>query len=309
MATRDASHSDRDLSPSPAPQAAQHQALKLPASLPRCRRLLPAVSATVILKTRMALLVNGEYVDDEVIREERHLIYRRLREEFPQESDTVVTARAREWAEENVIERVLFQQAARTHHPDGETSGEQTESLLRSLGDRVPKPTRREVSDFYGKNTGRFAVPERARASHIVKNIDERTTEQEAHNAIETARQRLMAGQPFSEIADELSDCPGRGGDLGWFARGEMVEEFETVIFALRPGRVSLPFRSPFGFHLAQLHERKPAGTKPLPEVYHEIETALLEQRRQAKVEGYLDELRRAAQIERVASQIHEPRV
>lgn len=277
----------------------------------------------------MALLVNGEVVDEAIIREERKLIRERLRQELPDESDPEIDAKAREWAVENVVERVLLRQAAQgfteaqsppiegddsgagdscATAPSKEslTNGAQSDwrmaAFLDHLTKNVPRPERREVSDYYRKNQMLFLAPECVRASHIVKNVDERVNEAEARTGIEAAEAALRSGRPFAEVADELSDCPGNGGDLGWFPRGEMVEEFEAVVFALKPGHLSPIFRSAFGFHLAKLHGRKPAGVLPLRDVYHLAEELMMKRRRDEAVERFLDDIRAKSDIRRVSA-------
>lgn len=62
----------------------------------------------------------------------------------------------------------------------------------------------------------------------------------------------LKAGGNFRELAKKYSMCPSgkRGGDLGQFGRGQMVREFEQVAFALKPGEVSEPVKTQFGYHV-----------------------------------------------------------
>lgn len=270
----------------------------------------------------MALLVNGEYVDESVIREECDLIRRRLAQEMPEETALSIDMKAREWATENVIERVLLRQAAEHHagtaapssrkgcgtvvsHESltvGAQSDGRMEKLLAHVTRHVTKPKGKEVLEFYNQNKALFFQPECARASHIVKNVDEGATEAAAQDAIKAAQAELQNGKPFAEVADQYSDCPGLGGNLGWFGRGAMVDEFETVVFGLQPGQVSGIFRSPFGFHIAILHERKPAGIRALSDVYGQIEETILNRKKQDAIERFLDELRKEAEVRRVPS-------
>ncbi len=122
--------------------------------------------------------------------------------------------------------------------------------------------------------------------------------EDEAREAAEALHAQLRSGRSFEELADQQSDCPGNGGDLGYFPRGQMVPRFEEVVFGLRVGEVSEVFRTEFGFHIAKLLDRKPKGLRPFAEVKRAIQTELLEQRRSKLLEAYVDRLRESATIE-----------
>lgn len=89
------------------------------------------------------------------------------------------------------------------------------------------------------------------------------------------AMAELERGETFAEVAEKLSDCPGKGGDLGWFPRGQMVPEFENVVFALQPGQRSGIFRTALGYHIALTIERKSAGYMDFEEARAQIATTL----------------------------------
>src|SRR3954467_9339830 len=101
----------------------------------------------------------------------------------------------------------------------------------------VRKPTRKEVDLYYKTHRSSFFAPERVHVLHIVKNVHADSDRHEAQLILEKAESELRAGIGFSEVADRYSDCTGNGGDLGWFTREVMVEEFEEVVFNLQPGQ------------------------------------------------------------------------
>jgi parvulin-like peptidyl-prolyl isomerase len=62
----------------------------------------------------------------------------------------------------------------------------------------------------------------------------------------------LKKGESFSNLAQKFSQCPSRkrGGDLGFFGRGQMIKEFERAAFALKVGEISKPVKTRFGYHI-----------------------------------------------------------
>ncbi len=89
----------------------------------------------------------------------------------------------------------------------------------------------------------------------------EAKAEAEALKLAQEIKARLDAGEDFEALAKEYSDDPvsaENGGDLGWFGRGVMVKEFEDAAFALEPGEISDPVKTPFGYHIIQVLEKDP---------------------------------------------------
>jgi parvulin-like peptidyl-prolyl isomerase len=262
----------------------------------------------------LPLRVNNELIEDELIREEIRNLRLRLAEAMPQEHPSTIEARAKEWARDNVIERVLLRQAALA---DAEpvppeviekAGGNATEAELqfrierlavRHAG-RIAAPRNKDVVEYYRHHRDNMSIPEAVRAAHIIKNVDEKTTEEDALKAIQSAEERLKAGEVFETLADEVSDCPGRGGDLGWFPRGEMVPEFDAVVFALKPGEVSPVFRTPFGFHIAKVYEHVPERMATFDEARPQIERHLMTEKHQKALERLCDHLRARATVEEV---------
>ena len=95
-------------------------------------------------------------------------------------------------------------------------------------------------------------------------------SDDEAKAKAESVRKRIVGGEDFAKVAKEESDDSSgeKGGDLGEFKRHSMVPPFETAAFALKPGDISEPVLTPFGYHIIQVQTHT---TKPLAEVKPEI--------------------------------------
>ena len=260
----------------------------------------------------MPLKVNNELIDDEAIREEIRSLRHRLAEAMPNEDPTAIEARAKEWARDNVIERVLLRQAALADpepvppeviEKAGDNAKEvelrfRVERLAIRHAGRIATPRNKDVIEYYKHHRQNMAIPEAVRAAHILKTVDEKVTEEDALAAIRAAEERLKAGEIFEAVASEASDCPSRGGDLGWFPRGEMVPEFEAVVFAMKPGEVSPIFRTPFGFHIAKVYDRADERMATFEEAKPQIERQLLAEKHQKALERLCDHLRAKAVVE-----------
>jgi peptidyl-prolyl cis-trans isomerase C len=158
-------------------------------------------------------------------------------------------------------------------------------------------PSAGEVEVFYQANRENFHVPESFQAAHVVKHVNRETSPEQAREGIETALAELERGDPFSEVAERHSDCKGNGGDLGQFAAGQMVQEFEDAIRSLESGQRTGIFATPFGFHIAELRARAPAGPATFEEVRADIERVLAMQNQHQVYLRAVAELRARADI------------
>jgi hypothetical protein len=127
--------------------------------------------------------------------------------------------------------------------------------VLRTTQEMVagaPQTSPAEVEAFYQAHREKFRTGELLHAAHIVKHVNDEQREEQARAGIEAALAELESGTPFAMVADRHSDCKGRGGDLGQFRPGHMVEEFDQAIRDLEPGQRTGIFRTQFGFHIAE---------------------------------------------------------
>jgi peptidyl-prolyl cis-trans isomerase SurA len=109
---------------------------------------------------------------------------------------------------------------------------------------------------------GRLATGpvEQTRARHILLRVSELTPEAEVRRRLLDLRERVVkGGQDFGQLArlHSVDSTATRGGDLGWIYPGDTVPEFERAMAVLKPGEISQPVQSPFGWHLIQVMERR----------------------------------------------------
>jgi parvulin-like peptidyl-prolyl isomerase len=168
------------------------------------------------------------------------------------------------------------------------------------------RPEPEEVEAFYNANAANFQQPEMFRASHIVKYVNESQPEEAAMVGIRQAEEQLEHGAAFSEVAGSHSDCSDADGDLGEFPAGFMVPEFEEVIRTLEPGQRSGIFRTPFGFHIALLRSKKPAGAASFERVRSDIERVMLFSKQHETYVRKFSELRAQAEIQFVPASYAE---
>jgi peptidyl-prolyl cis-trans isomerase C len=164
------------------------------------------------------------------------------------------------------------------------------EKLVGREVDRHVSVSPAEVRRYYQANHESFTRPEQVRVRQIVV-----STEAEARNVLE----QVLRGTDFATLAREKSTAPEavNGGDLGYFALGEMPPEF-NVVFSLHKGGVSGVVKSPYGFHVFKLEDRRPAGTRGLDEVSEDIARVLSQEKQEARFRQWMKELRSRTKFE-----------
>ena len=140
-----------------------------------------------------------------------------------------------------------------------------------------------QVQEYYRTHEKEFAKPEEVKAAHILirpATQDDAGWQAALAKANEVYAKATARGADFGALAKQYSEDPGSkdaGGDLGWFARGRMVKEFEDAAFSLKPGEISHPVKSQFGYHIIKLEDRHAAGQRSLDEVRATIENTIAE--------------------------------
>ncbi|MEO5701068.1 MAG: peptidylprolyl isomerase [Casimicrobiaceae bacterium] len=141
----------------------------------------------------------------------------------------------------------VFDQPVRTMKP-----GDVSDILRSASGFHIVKLVDR-------RDRNQPTVVEQTHARHILIKVNEVTSETDAKARIDRLKERLDNGGKFEDIARLNSEdaSAGKGGDLGWISPGDTVPDFDQAMNALKPGVVSVPVRSPFGWHLIEVLERR----------------------------------------------------
>ena len=278
-------------------------------------------------------LVNGVTISREQIRAEAARLRREI-EESGGEVTPEMSMALREEAEQTLIDRVLLTQEAErlslqatteeieSHLASmtlsaGGVAGCRAEANTRELRAEVARraaidklfdrwtqqaapSTRRQVRAVYKSRRDEFWTPETVFVRQIVRNVQHPDERDSARAVLDGALDALAAGADFGELAKTWSDCPEDGGALGYISRGRMVPEFDDVVFALELNRHSPVFETRFGFHIALVNERRPAGPVSLSDATPAIEDGLRRAAMETEFGKWLDALRAAASIERV---------
>jgi peptidyl-prolyl cis-trans isomerase SurA len=124
------------------------------------------------------------------------------------------------------------------------------------------KSSGREVEQFFKEFKDSLPnIPEQTELCHIVKYVKSDNEAKERTFALaKKVRDSIIAGGNFADFAKRYSNDPGTanvGGDLGWFAKGKLLAEFERAAFDLTPGQISMPIETPFGYHVIQTIDKK----------------------------------------------------
>lgn len=157
------------------------------------------------------------------------------------------------------------------------------------------KVSEAEIKSYWKSNPEQFKVPAEVRARHILVAVSDKVGEAQARARAEEILARIKAKESFETLASEFSDdasTKARGGDLGFFTAGKMAPEFEKAAFALKPGAVSAPVKTAFGYHLIKVEERREASVRPLASVRDMIHSQLRQQQQRDLMQSRLRELK-----------------
>jgi foldase protein PrsA len=149
-----------------------------------------------------------------------------------------------------------------------------------------------QVKEYFEENKDSFAQEEQVEASHILVEDEETAKE---------VKEKLDNGGDFAELAKEYSTDTSNaesGGELGFFAKGEMVTEFDEKAFAMKKGEISEPVKTEFGYHIIKVTDKKEAKEAVLDEHKEEVKDLLFDQALQTEYGTWLEEQKEEYKIE-----------
>ncbi|MGH8227308.1 MAG: peptidyl-prolyl cis-trans isomerase [Steroidobacteraceae bacterium] len=122
-----------------------------------------------------------------------------------------------------------------------------------------------DLHAYYDKHKRQYVLAERRRVRHILIAIDKHRDAAQALQRADRVLAKLKAGASFAALAKQYSDDPGsasKGGDLGWVARSTLSGALASAVFSLKPGQVSDPVKTQFGYHILELEGIEPGKTQ-----------------------------------------------
>ena len=174
------------------------------------------------------------------------------------------------------------------------------EGLLNREVLAVGAPTAVDVEDYWKEHHADFFVPELIRVSHVLVKEKEGEGTEELQARIQAVFSRLEAGENFAELASRVSEDGSafRGGDLGYFSRGQLVPELEEEAWELKIDEVSDPIKTQYGRHIIMVTDKKPSREKTLEEARVEVVATLQAKKRKARFDALESELKAKTAIQ-----------
>jgi peptidyl-prolyl cis-trans isomerase C len=160
-----------------------------------------------------------------------------------------------------------------------------------------------EIHAYYQSNSQQFKTPEQIHARHILVKVEpgaDQAAREAAKRKIESILNEAKGGADFAELARKHSEGPSgpKGGDLGFFSRGQMVKPFEEAAFSLKPGQISGVVQTIYGYHVIKVEEIKAPQILAEKDVQQQIREFLYAGKLQSAVRQRVDNLRAESDVE-----------
>lgn len=219
---------------------------------------------------------------------------------LPKEIKNVAIRRKKDFLEEMVNEQYLYQEAMRRNIQNEPEVKQLLEAARRKIV--IAKLIQEEIdkkinlssdnaTNFYELHKEEFMTPLLLRASHILV---------KTQGDADEVKNQLNAGADFEQLArtKSLDNTAIRGGDLGFFQRGQMIPEFEEAVFKMQKGEVSGVIKTPFGYHIIKLTDRAEPAQRDFRQVKNLVEKQLLNDKRSKLFNEFMKKLKGNDQIQ-----------
>ena len=159
------------------------------------------------------------------------------------------------------------------------------EKIVATVSADITPPSYEEMKHYFEENQAEFTFSQMVKFAQIVTR-----TKQEAEGLLK----KLKDGEPLSELARKHSIAPEaeNGGEVGWVAKGDLDDVMEKNLFSLSRGEISDVIETGYGYHIFQVIDVRPEGTKTLPEVIGYIESKLTQKSQEQYLAKWLENLR-----------------
>lgn len=163
----------------------------------------------------------------------------------------------------------------------------------------TPESLARAKDYFAQHKKAEFDQEEQVKASHILLTVAQDGSNEEAvKKKIEDIRKGLTP-KNFAQMAEKNSQDPsakGKGGSLGWFGHGRMMKDFESAAFGMKPGEISEPVKTQFGYHIIYVEDKKNAKEAQFADVEQVIAKKLIQKQKNAELDKLAKSIKEEAQ-------------
>ncbi len=263
------------------------------------------MTSSLSFAATLATVDGAKVTDEDVTNALMQATQGRLAQVPPQKQEQL----KKQFLDELIAKEVIYKDAQKKGVTDSKEYKKQLEKIIASIKKDLAvklwqkrlfdsiKVSEKELKDYYNKNKQEFMQKENIHARHILVK-----TQEEAKKIIDELK-GLKGGvlqNKFIELAKTKSTGPSgpRGGDLGYFGKGQMVPEFENAAFGLKVGTITKePVKTQFGYHVIYLEDKKDASTRPFGEIKPYIEQRLKMEKFKHEMQNQMNKLKSKAKI------------